>query len=140
MDNNSLDSVNDVSGDVNVYGCVYVGYSGSGFAYLDNANACPWVNFSNTNPNASVTGTVSLQVQQSGLVPVTAVDFYVDGTLIGRQTAGSGTPATYTQSWVTGGVASGAHTLKVVAEGSTNALCNTSLSQGNSFSIPITTH
>lgn len=139
--NNSTDFVKDVSGDLNVYGRIYVGFNGSGFAYIDTQNACPWVNFTSAfKPTSSLTGTVTLQAQKSGLVPVTAVDFYVDGTLIGRQTSGTGTPVTYSQSWVTGGVATGAHTLKVLAEGSTNANCTTSLSQGNSFSIPITTH
>lgn len=139
--NNGVDFVKDVSGDMNVYGRVYIGDTGSGSIYLDTASACPWVNFSNTLPNAALTGTVTLQAQSSGkpVATITAVNFYVDGTLIGTQTSGStsGTPpvTTYSQSWVTGGVATGAHTLKVEATGNG---CTTS-SGGNFFSIPITT-
>ena len=129
--NNSVDFVKDVSGDMNVYGRIYVGFNGSGAAYIDTAGACPWVNFSNTKPTAALTGTVSLQAQQSGLVPVISVSFYVDiSTLIGTQTSGSGTPTTFTQSWVTGGVSHGAHTLTVTATGNG---CS------GSFTIPITT-
>lgn len=32
---NSIDFVKSVSGDMNIYGRVYVGFSGSGFAYAD---------------------------------------------------------------------------------------------------------
>ena len=132
--NNGVDFLKDLTGDANVYGRIYAGNLASGSAYFDKTDACPWVNFSNTLPNASLTGTVTLSAQHSGLVPVTSVSFYVDGTLIGTQTTGSGTPTTYSQSWVTGGVATGAHTLKVQAVGNG---CTTT---GNSFSIPITTH
>jgi xyloglucan-specific exo-beta-1,4-glucanase len=135
----SLGNTYGFSGDSNVYGRIYIGMGGNGFAYIDTQDACPWVNFSNTLPNASLAGTVTLTAQQSGLVPVTNVNFYVDGILIGTQTSGTGTPTTYSQSWNTGGVATGAHTLKVLATGN-NAGCTTSLSSGNSFSIPITTH
>jgi hypothetical protein len=130
---NSADLVQFIEGDANIYGRIYLMFRGSGGTYIDTADACPWVNFTNTNPNAALTGTVTLQAQHSGLVPVSSVNFYVDGSLIGTQTSGSGTPTTYSQSWVTGGVAHGAHTLKVeaVGNGCTNA--------GNSFSIPITT-
>jgi Bacterial Ig domain len=144
---NSVDFVKVVQGDMNVYGRVYVGFNGSGYAYIDTTNACSWVDFSNTKPNASLTGTVTLQATASGKTQVvtTGVYFYVDGTLIGTQTtpsSGSGTaasPYVYSQSWNTGGVATGAHTLKVLATGN-NAACTTGLAQGNSFSIPITTH
>lgn len=137
---NQADFPPDLTGDMDVYGRIYQTFAQSGGAYIDTADACPWVKFSNTNPHASLTGTVTLSAQHSGLVPVVAVDFYVDGVLIGRQTSGTGTPTTYSQSWVTGGVATGAHTLKVLAEGSTNPACTTSLTVGNSQSIPITTH
>ena len=116
---------------MNVYGRVYVGHNGSGFAYIDTQNACPWVGWTSSfYPNVALTGTVTLQAQHSGLVPVGLVSFYVDSTLIGTQTTGTGTPTTYSQSWVTGGVAHGAHTLQVTATGNG---CN------GSFSIPITT-
>jgi|GEM_PF-1929760 len=135
---NSLDQVDWVYGDMNVYGRIYVGFLGSGATYIDTADACPWVNFSNTSPNASLTGTVTLQAQHSGLVPVTSVSFYVDGVLIGTQTTGSGTPTTYSQSWNTGGVANGAHTLQVAASG--NGCTATASSTFANFSIPVTTH
>jgi hypothetical protein len=134
-----------VTGDFNVYGRVYVGTQNQGTDYYDSSDACPWVKWSNTNPTDSLTGTVSLQATASGLVPITAVDFYADGTLIGRQTipsSGSGTstsPYVYSQNWNASAI-TGAHTLKVLAEGSTNVLCTTSLTQGNSFSIPVTSH
>jgi hypothetical protein len=135
---NSVDLVTTLSGDMNVYGRIYTGFVGSGAGYIDTSDACPWVNFSNTNPNASLTGTITLQAQHSGTVPVTSVSFYVDGTLIGTQTTGTGTPTTYAQSWVTGGVATGAHTLQVAASG--NGCTATSSSTFANFSIPITTH
>jgi hypothetical protein len=50
---------------------------------------------------------------------------------IGTQTAGTGTPTTYSQSWVTGGVAHGLHTLTVTTIGN--------CAGRGSFSIPITT-
>lgn len=140
--NNSLDYIEYVTGDPNVYGRIIAGFEGSGFTYIDVTDACPAVNFSNAKPTASLTGTVTLQAQSSGRVPVTNVNFYVDGTLIGTQTTGStsGTPpvTTYSQSWVTGGVATGAHTLRVATTG--NGCTASSSSVGNSFSIPITTH
>lgn len=136
--NNSVDFVRWVEGDANVYGRIYVSLNGSGNAYIDTQDACPWVNFSNTNPNASLTGTVTLQAQSSGLVPATGVSFYVDGSLIGTQTNGSGTPTTYSQSWVTGEVAAGSHTLQVAASG--NGCTATASSAFANFSIPITTH
>jgi hypothetical protein len=124
----TLDAVTWVSGDMNVYGRVYVGYAGSGSTYIDTSDACPWVNFSNTNPNASLTGTVTLTAQHSGRVPVSSVQYSVDGTNIGSALTGAGP---YSTSWNTGGVATGAHTLKVAATG---ASCT------GSFSVPITTH
>ncbi len=128
---NSVDDPTWVTGDSNVYGRLYVAYRGSAGAYIDLADACPWVNFSNTNPNASLTGTITLTAQHSGLVPVTSVQFSVDGSNIGAPQTGA---SPYSVSWNTGGVATGAHTLKVQATG------NGCSSSGNSFSIPVTTH
>jgi Bacterial Ig domain len=135
----SVDLVTTVSGDMNVYGRVYVGFRGSGASYIDAQDACPWVNFSSVKPGDSLTGTITLQATASGRVPVSTVNFYVDGTLIGTQTTGSGTPTVYSQNWNASGVTAGSHTLKVLATGN-NAACTTGLSQGNSFSIPVTTH
>jgi hypothetical protein len=124
---NSLDEPTWVSGDMNVYGRVYVGFTGSGTAYIDTADACPWVNFSNVNPNESITGTLTLTAQHSGLVPVSNVQFSVDGVNIGSPQTGQ---SSYSVSWNSGGVGAGAHTLKVQANGNCSG----------SFSIPITTH
>ena len=135
---NSVDLITSVSGDYDVYGRIYVGFAGSGNAYIDIPTACPWVKFtSTTKPNDSKTGTISLAAQASGrsASTITSVNFYVDGSLIGSQTSGTGTPTTYTQSWNTGGVATGAHTLKVEAVGNG---C-TAGGGGNAQSIPITT-
>jgi hypothetical protein len=125
-----------MSGDANVYGRVYMGLGGNGYAYIDTQDACPWVNFINVKPTASLTGAVTLTAQHSGLVPVAGVTFYVDGVQIGSTQAGQ---TTYSISWNTGSVATGTHALKVLATGN-NAACTTSLAQGNSFSISVTTH
>jgi Bacterial Ig domain len=127
----TVDFVSSLSGDPNVYGRIYVGFNGTGAAYIDTADACPWVNFSSVNPNASLTGTVTLTAQHSGLVPVTSVQFSVDGTNIGSAQTGDGP---YSVEWVTGDVADGPHTLSVQAIGNG---CSTA---GNSFTIPISTH
>lgn len=129
----SLDFIRWFGGDANIYGRVYNANSGAGPAYIDLADACPYVNF--MKPGLALSGTTSLQAQKSGSVPVTSVKFYVDGTLIGTQTSGTGTPTTYTQSWNASGVTPGAHALKVEAVGNG---C-TAGGGGNSFSIPITT-
>jgi hypothetical protein len=42
---NSIDLVTWISGDINVYGRMYAGFVGSGAAYIDTSDACPWVNF-----------------------------------------------------------------------------------------------
>lgn len=128
---NSQDFVTYVSGDMNVYGAIYVMFRGSGGAYIQTQGACPYVNFTSAfKPTVALTGTVTLQAQKSGLVPVSNVQFSVDSTVIGTQTTGTGTPTTYSQSWVTGGVSHGAHTLTVAATG--NGCTGT-------FTIPITT-
>ncbi len=149
--NNSSDFISDFSGDMNIYGRVQVGFHGSGFAYIDKQDACPWVGWENVTPNETVSGTMTLEAQQSGLLPsslISSVNFYVDGTLIGSQTSGSGAPTTYSQSWNTSGVASGAHLLTVATSGNltNNANCtveafNGTLSSGagtvNSGTPPI---
>jgi photosystem II stability/assembly factor-like uncharacterized protein len=126
--NNDVDLVTTMSGDPNVYGRAYVGFRGSGDAYYDTADACPWVNFSNVNESASLTGTVTLTSEHSGLVPVTDVQYLVDGTKVGSPITGAGP---YSYAWNTSTVTAGSHTLTVVAAG---ANCS------GSFSIPIGTH
>lgn len=127
---NAVDLPKWITGDANVYGRIYVGYGGSGGTYIDAADACPWVNFSNTKPTAALTGTVTLTAQHSGLVPVTGVQFSVDGVNIGSSQTGQ---TTYSVSFNASAQMVGAHTLKVQATG------NGCTSSGNSFSIPITT-
>lgn len=129
----SADFYPSVDGDPDVYGRINVGFRGSGGAYIDTQDACPFVNWTSTNPNASLTGTVTLTAQHSGLVPVTGVNFYVDGVQIGSTQTGQ---TSYSVSWNTGGVAPGAHTLKVQAAGNSCTIGGT----GNSKSIPVTTH
>lgn len=130
---NQADFPIDITGDPDIYGRVYVVFAGSAAAYIDTADACPSISFSNVNPNASFAiGTpVTLQAQHSGLVPITSVSFYFDGVLIGTQTSPSG--QTYSQSWTPGGTA-GSHELKVQAVG------NGCTTMGNFKSMPITTH
>jgi Bacterial Ig domain len=123
----TLDQVTWIAGDPNVYGRIYLGFLGSGATYIDTADACPWVNFSNINPNSVIAGTVTLTAQHSGLVPVSSVQFSVDGTNIGSVLTGAGP---YSQTWNTTGITSGSHTLKVQATGNG---CS------GSFSIPVTT-
>jgi hypothetical protein len=135
-----LDFPSWIAGDSSIYGRLYVGTLGSTAYYIDMADACPWVNWSNVYPNDSLTGTITLTAKASGLVPVTSVNFYVDGSLIGTQNTGTGNPAAYSQSWNASATATGAHTLKVQAIASTNSACSSSLVNGNSFSIPVTTH
>jgi hypothetical protein len=121
---------NAITGDMNVYGRVTDCNHDSSCYYYDTADACPWVNFDSSviYPTISLTGTVNLTSKHSGLVPVTSVQYAVDGSNIGGALTGAGP---YTYPWNTGGVATGAHTLKVTAAG---ANCS------GSFSIPITTH
>lgn len=124
----TADFVQDMEGDPDVYGRIYVGFNGTGAAYIDTADACPWVNFSNVNPKASLTGTVTLTAQHSGLVPVTGVQFSVDGANIGSVQTGQ---SSYSVSFNASAQTVGAHTLKVAATGVNCAA---------SKSIPITTN
>lgn len=130
-----------MTGDPDIYGRWNVGVRGSTAYFIDTTDACPWIFPSNTLPTASFAiGTpVTLQAQHSGVIPITSVNFYFDGVLIGSQTTGSssGSPSvtTYSQSWTPGGSA-GSHTLKYEAVGNG---C-TAGGGGNAKSIPITTH
>lgn len=123
----SSDFIQDVEGDPNVYGRIYVGFAQSGGAYTDTQDACPWVNFSNVNPNQALTGTTTISAAHSGLVPVLSVQFKVDGANVGSSQLGQ---STYSTSWNASGVAPGAHTLSVLTTGFNGTA---------SFSIPITT-
>jgi hypothetical protein len=111
---NSLDAVETVSGDMNTYGRVYVGFGGSGYAYGDTSDAAPWVDFTAPTPTATVDGSsVTLSATSSGAVAITTVQFKVGNTNIGS--AISSPP--YTTTWNSTGVSDGAHTLYAVAHG-----------------------
>ncbi len=131
---NQADFPADMEGDMDIYGRIYIAFAQSAGAFIDTQDACPWIGFTSVKPNDSLTGTVTLEAAHTGQVPVTSVSFYVDGSLIGTQTNGSGTPAVYSQSWNTTGVAKGAHTLRVQAVGNG---CTTT---GNFKQIPVSTH
>ena len=62
----SLDTIKTISGDMDVYGRVYVGFGGSGFAYVDVAGSAPTVSPPPPLPPAPTTPTQ--------LVAITAVD------------------------------------------------------------------
>jgi hypothetical protein len=126
----TTNGISSLRGDPDVYGRVYAGLYGGGYAYYDTADACPWVAMASPNPTANVTGTVTLTARGSGLVPVTSVEFDVDGSAIQTFTGG-GVGATYSYSWVSGGVATGSHTLAVKTIGNGCTATKT---------IPITTH
>lgn len=124
-----------LTGDADIYGRVYVGFQGSGVAYIDTADACPWINFDQVSvkPGSALTGAaVTLTARHTGLVPVTGVGFYLDGVQIGATQTGQ---TTYSVSLNASGQTPGAHTLKVQAAGNGCTLGGT----GNSKSIPITT-
>jgi len=130
---NSVDLPTGVAGDSDIYGRINVGFRGSAGAYIDLADACPWVGFTNIVPNQALTGaSVTISAQHSGLVPVTGVAFYIDGVQIGATQTGQ---TTYSVSLNASGQTPGAHTLKVQAAGNGCTLGGT----GNAKSIPITT-
>ncbi len=112
----TMDYLLDISGDSEVYGRIYVTFSGTGAAYIDTADAYPWVKFDPTSvkPGKNLTGTVTLTARHSGLVPVTNVQFRVDGANIGPEQTGQ---TSYSISWNTASVSAGAHTLSVVTTG-----------------------
>ena len=69
----SLDTIKTISGDPNIYGQVYVGFSGSGYAYLPAAPAGPAVTGVATSPSTgdlNAGHTVSLTLNMSSVVTV----------------------------------------------------------------------
>lgn len=131
----SLNGVAAITGDPDVYGRVYQSIgAGAGAISYDTADACPsiaWVS-SSIKPTQNITGTYTLTAQGSGLVPVSSVEFDVDGSAIHTFTGPFATAQTYSYAWVTGGVSTGSHTLAVKTSGNG---CT-----GVTKSIPITTH
>lgn len=121
-----------LNGDGDVYGRIYVTTKGSGPGYyIDTADACPWVNFSNIIPNQNLTGTVTLSAAHSGLVPVAGVQFQIDGVNVGTVQTGQ---STYSVNLNASGQTVGSHTLSVVTSG------NGCTGVGSTKSIPVTTN
>lgn len=116
-----------LTGDMNVFGRIYIAFAGSGVAYIDAADACPWVNFSSVKPGAALSGALTLTAARSGLVPVNAAQFAVDGAVIATV---NGNSPSYSTAWNASAIPAGAHTLTVTAFGRNGS---------GSFSIPITT-
>jgi hypothetical protein len=121
-----------LTGDTDVYGRVWISFRNSGAAYIDTADATPWVKLSNIKPTQALTGAaVTLTAKSSGLVPVTNVKFILDlagaNTQIGATLTG---PGPFSVSFNASGQTVGAHTLSVVAMGANGTSTST---------IPITT-
>lgn len=129
----TVDFISWITGDPDIYGRVNVGYRGSGPTYIDTADACPWVAFTNIVPGQALTGaSVTITAEHSGKPVVTGVGFYIDGVQIGATQTGQ---TSYSVSLNASGQTPGAHTLKVQAAGNGCSLGGT----GNFKSIPITT-
>lgn len=133
---NSMDLVTWLEGDPDIYGRINIGFRGSGAAYIDTADACPWVSFSNVVANQSLSGTsVSVTAVHSGLVPATGANLYVDGVQVGTTQTGSTSAGTTTYTFTLNATANaGSRTLKVQAAGNGCSFGGT----GNSKSIPVT--
>lgn len=81
----------------------------------------PTVSFSSPASGSTLSGTVSVQVNASDNIGVSAVNFYVDGVLHSTKTA-----SPYTFTWDTTRVSNASHTLRAVAS---DAAGNSSSSQ-----------
>lgn len=121
---NSIDNIKTISGDMNTYGRVYVGFQGSGYSYGDTSDAAPSVWLTAPVANSAVSGSsVTLTAISSGSVPRASVQFKVDGTNIGSAI----TSAPYTTTWDSTGVADGIHTLYTVAKSASGAYATSSI-------------
>ena len=91
---NSLDEITTISGDPNIYGQVYVGFQGSGFAYLPGAAVVSEVS---TNPTTGVetqNDTVTFTLTMSETVTVTGTPtLSLNDGGVATYTGGSGTGA-----------------------------------------------
>ena len=84
----SLDQITTISGDPNIYGQVYVGFGGSGYAYLPATTTTPTVavSINNTDVNvANPTGTVTFAFSAAPATFVLADTSAVGGTLSNLQ-------------------------------------------------------
>ena len=84
----SLDQIKTISGDPNIYGQVYVGFAGSGYAYLPATTTTPTVAVSINNTDVNVangTGTVTFAFSAAPATFVLADTSAVGGTLSNLQ-------------------------------------------------------
>jgi hypothetical protein len=128
---NSIDDIAAISGDMNTYGRIYVGFTGTGFEYGDTSDAAPSVLFTAPTIGSAVSGSsVTLSATSSGSVAILGVQFQVDGTNIG---SAIGSPP-YTTTWNSTGVSDGDHTLSVIAYGTSgnDATSSMPIEVGNS--------
>jgi poly(hydroxyalkanoate) depolymerase family esterase len=96
----------------------------------------PTVNVTAPAHGATVSGTVTVTASASDAVGVTRVEFYVDGSL-----AGSDSAAPYELAWNTTGVANGTHALSARAfdaAGNSATDADTSVTVSNSGTTPTT--
>lgn len=121
---NSFDDIKTITGDMNTYGRVYVGFSGSGYSYGDTSDAAPSVWFATPTTNSAVSGSVTLAATSSGRVAISSVQFEVDGTDIGSAISS----APYTASWNSTSVSDGIHTLYTVSKNTAGTYATSSIS------------
>jgi hypothetical protein len=94
--------------------------------------AAPSVNVTAPSNGTTVSGTVSITVDASDNNSVSKVEFYIDGTKVGEDTA-----APYSYSWNTSNASDGSHAIKAVAfdaAGNSAADNDTSVTVDNSTS------
>ena len=134
---NSIDDIKTISGDMNTYGRVYVGFNGSGYAYGDTSDAAPSVVFTAPTAGAAVIGSsVTLTAASSGgTVGISNVQFKVDGGNIGAAI----TSSPYTTTWNSTGVSDGTHTLSTVSESGAGTYATSSITVSVA-NTPPTTH
>ena len=130
---NSIDGIKTISGDMNTYGRIYVGFDGSGSAYGDTSDAAPSVWVTTPTENQTVAGSVGLTATHNGEVPVSSVQFEVDGSKIGSAI----TSAPYTATWNSTGAADGTHTLQAVALGTNGEYATSSVRVSVQNSAPV---
>ncbi|MFY0564436.1 PHB depolymerase family esterase [Archangium lansingense] len=127
--------------DVNIcasyYQAKFFGLTGGGGGGTGDTTA-PTVNLTAPADGATVSGTVTLTASASDAVGVTRVEFYVDGSL-----AGSDSAAPYELGWVSTGVANGTHSLSAKAfdaagNSATDADTSVTVSNSGGGTTPVT--